>query len=156
MTEQELLARLRDVHAPLEPEWWPPATGWWILLLVVGVLVALAIRDAIPRLERWRMRRRLLVALDAIERRHRTGAAPVGAEVSQLLRVAVLERFPNDAAAGLHGDDWIRFLESRDRAPGRFTALREALTVAPYRRPEAISDAQPLLRAARDWLRAVI
>ena len=156
MTEQELLARLRDVHAPLEPDWWPPAPGWWILLLVVGVLVALAIRDAIPRLERWRMRRRLLVALDAIERRHRAGAAPVVAEVSQLLRVAVLERFPNEAAAGLHGDEWIRFLESRDCAPGRFTALREALTVAPYRRPETISDARPLLRAARDWLRAVI
>jgi hypothetical protein len=158
MTEQQLLARLRDIHPPPEPQWWPPAPGWWILLLAIVVLAALAIRYSAPRLARWRKRTRLLRALDAVERRHRAGAndVRVAAEVSQLLRLAALERFPGQAVAGLHGEQWIRFLESCDRAPGRFARLRDALTVAPYRQSAAGEEAEPLLEAARGWLRAVI
>ena len=156
--EQELLARLRDLHAPLEPPWWPPAPGWWLVLLATLVLGAIATRYAVPRLRRWRKRRRLLAALEAIARRHRAGAAgtSVAVDVSQLLRTATLERFPQSGVAGLHGKDWVAFLEARDRTPGRFDALHDALTVTPYRAPGASADAAPLLRAARGWLRAVI
>lgn len=158
MSELELAARLRDLHAPPDPPWWPPAPGWWIVALAGVVLIALAIRYALPRWRRWRMRRRLLGALEAIGRRHRAGAltAATAAEVSQLLRRAALERFPQSRAAGLHGDAWIAFLERCDRAPGRFGTLREALTVAPYAPRGFDADASALLLAARGWLRAVI
>jgi hypothetical protein len=73
-----------------------------------------------------------------------------------VLRVAALERFPQSEAAGLCGGAWIAFLEARDRAPGRFEALRKDLTVAPYGSPGTSADAAALLRAARGWLRAVI
>jgi len=158
MTEQQLLARLRDVHAPAEPPWWPPAPGWWIVLLAAIVLAAFAIRYAAPRIERWRKRARLLGALEAIEREYRSDASAthIAAQVSQLLRAAALERYPNAAVAGLHGAEWIRFLESCDRAPGRFAALHDALNVAPYRPAAPGSEAEPLLEAARGWLRAAI
>ncbi len=154
----ELAARLRDVHPPPEPAWWPPAPGWWVALLIGVLLAAIAIRHALPWWRRWRVRRRLLAALEAIARRHRAGApaAATAADVSQLLRLAVLERFPERGAAGLHGEDWIAFLVACDRVPGRFDALRAALTVTPYARPGAGADAAPLLRAARGWLRAVV
>ena len=38
---QEMLAQLRDAHAPeLGAAWWPPAPGWWILaaLLLAATL----------------------------------------------------------------------------------------------------------------------
>jgi hypothetical protein len=66
----DLAARLRDVHPPSEPPWWPPAPGWWIVALITLALVALAIHYALPHWRRWRMRQGLLAALEAIARRH--------------------------------------------------------------------------------------
>lgn len=145
--ELELLARLRDVHPPGAPPWWPPAPGWWLALALAVALAVIALRYGPPWWRRLRLRRRLMAALEA---------AATAAEVSQLLRLAALERFPERDSAGLHGEDWIAFLEARDRAPGRFAALREALTQMPYRAPGAGDDAARLRAAARGWLRAVL
>jgi hypothetical protein len=154
----DLAALLRDVHPPVEPPWWPPAPGWWILLALAFVLLAITIRYLRPRWQRWRMRRKLLAELQIIVRRHRGGApeTATAADVSQLLRRAALERFPQLAAAGLVGDDWIAFLAACDRERGRFESLREALTAAPYRPPGTQVDAGALLAAARGWLLASI
>ena len=159
----ELAIRLRDMHAPDMPTWWPLAPGWWLLVLAALVLAALALRALQPRLRRWRLRRQLLAALAVIAARHRAGAqeAETAAEVSQLLRRAALARFPERNAAGLQGGEWLAFLESCDRAPGRFASLREALTAVPYGPPTAHAGRAaihmaPLLDAARGWLRAVV
>ena len=156
--ELDLAAALRDVHPPPEPPWWPPAPGWWILLAVALVLLAVAVRYARPRWRRWRMRRKLLAELEMIVRRHRGGAleTATAADVSQLLRRAALERYPQIAAAGLVGDDWIAFLAARDRAPDRIESLRDALTAAPYRSRGTQVDAKALLVAVRGWLHAAI
>lgn len=145
--EFEFAARLRDAHPPEAPPWWPPAPGWWIALLVALVLAALAARRLRPLWRRFLLRRRLLAELE--------GAANA-AEISQLLRAAALARFPQHPAAGLHGAQWIAFLEARDRTPGRFAALAEALTEMPYRAPRAGDDVAPLRAAARGWLRAAV
>lgn len=159
----ELAVRLKDAHPPEAPPWWPLAPGWWLVALGALLAAALLVRALRPRLGRWRLRRRMLAALEAIAAGHRAGAreADTTAEVSQLLRRAALARFPERNAAGLQGGEWLAFLESCDRAPGRFAALRETLTVAPYAQPAAPAagphqSVAPLLEAARGWLRAVV
>jgi hypothetical protein len=142
-----LLLRLRDVHAPEAPPWWPPAPGWWLALLLVLVLAALAVRLLRPRWSRYRLRRRLLAALQE---------AKSAGEIATLLRAAALARFAAPEAAGLHGAAWIAFLESHDRAPGRFAALADALTAMPYRAPRAGEDIAALRAAARGWLKAAV
>jgi len=145
--ELELLARLRDVHPPPAPSWWPPAPGWWLAIALAALLAAIAIRHAPRWWRRLRLRRRLLAALEA---------AASAAEVSQLLRIAVLARFPGRGAEGLHGAAWIDFLEACDRAPGRFAALHDALTVHPYRAAPPGDDLARLRTAVRGWLRVVL
>lgn len=145
--DSALAARLRDVHPPPAPPWWPLAPGWWLVLLAAAVIVALALRYGPGVWRRLRLRRRLLRALEA---------CASAADVSQLLRAAALERFPEQQVAGLHGQAWLAFLEARDRAPGRFAALGDALTRAPYRPPDAHADLAGLRAAARGWLRAVL
>lgn len=156
-----LLARLRDIHPPAEPAWWPPAPGWWVALVLLVLLAGIAARFGPAWWRRFMLRRRLMAIYQGIARRHRAGApgGAIAAEVSSLLRVAALARFPQSGVAGLHGEDWIAFLDDCDRTagrgPGRFAMLRDALTVAPYGRSGATVDVAPLLRVARDWLRAV-
>lgn len=147
MPELDLLARLRDLHPPQAPSWWPPAPGWWMALVLLLALAALAWRYAPAAWRRWRLRRRLLAALQA------AGSA---AEVSQVLRRAAVLRFPARDCAGLHGAEWVAFLEGCAKTRGRFAALDEALTVMPYREPRADDDIRPLVRAARGWLREVL
>lgn len=141
------VAQLRDVHPPEAPPWWPLAPGWWIALALALVAAVFVVRRLQPRWHRYRLRRRLLAQLECAQ-----GAA----EISQLLRAAALARFPQHPVAGLHGVEWISFLESQDRTPGRFAALGEALTQMPYRAPRAGDDVAPLREAARGWLRAAV
>ena len=35
MDSEELLAQLADIHLPLAVSYWPPAIGWWVLVLVL-------------------------------------------------------------------------------------------------------------------------
>ena len=144
--ELELLARLRDVHPPAAPSWWPPAPGWWLAAALAIALGVLLVRYAPAWWRRLRLRRRLFAALDA---------AASAADVSQLLRLAARECFPERASAGLTGVEWIAFLESCEGAPGRFAPLAAALTEAPYR-AGAEADMARLRAAARGWLRAVL
>lgn len=143
----ELLGRLRDAHPPPAPSWWPPAPGWWLLLGLVVVLAAIGLRYAPAWWRRLRRRRRLLAALES---------AATAAEISQLLRHAVVDHFPERGAAGLHGERWVAFLESCDRAPGRFAGLHETLSAAPYRARPAADDLARLRVAARGWMRVVL
>ncbi|MGY4516992.1 DUF4381 family protein [Lysobacter sp. HA18] len=108
---------LRDVHRPPAPPLWPPAPGWWLLLLAVIAIVAIVmfVRGHLAR------RRALITALfdDDIATADTTTARL--ARSSELLRRAA-RRVRGDADR-LDGDDWLRFLETRDLhfvdGPGR-------------------------------------
>ena len=32
------LQQLKPLHLPPDPSWWPPAIGWWVLLIVLVIL----------------------------------------------------------------------------------------------------------------------
>ena len=41
---EELLQRMRDIHYPDAPGWFPPAPGWWIVAALLIALLVLAVR----------------------------------------------------------------------------------------------------------------
>ena len=59
--EQDPLSQLRDIHIPPPEGFWPPAPGWWfVLLLVIGLAIAITV---------WLRRRRQKNAWYRIARR---------------------------------------------------------------------------------------
>jgi len=163
---------LRDIHLPGVIAWWPPALGWWIVaaLSLMG-LVALALY--------YRSSRHRRAALRSVRKVHAAleqGAEPVAClqRVSTTLRrfamtsadsrsVASLravdgiaERASSEEVAGMIGDRWLRYLDSRWQRDEFSRGTGRLLLAAPYARPATIDrkHAIDLTALCAEWLKA--
>ena len=122
---------LRDIHLPGPVSWWPPAVGWWIVAALVFVGLAIAWIH-------YRRRERERAALKALKGVLR--ALDDGQEPSRCLqRMSMLmRRFAMSvggeatAVAGLTGERWLAFLDSRWDRDTFSRGVGRALAVAPY------------------------
>lgn len=143
---------LRDIHLPPEPGLWPPAPGWWLLLLLGLAALALLGRQGLRLQRRRRRRARILAELDRLEGAEMQGQALVAA-VSALLKRVALTRYPRTEVAALSGEAWLAFLD-RSGGDGRFArGAGRALADGAYAPETSGLDEQALLAVARDWLR---
>ncbi|MCF1184291.1 DUF4381 domain-containing protein [Marichromatium gracile] len=157
---------LRDIHDIGAVPWWPPAPGWWLLALALGLGGWLLWRGraplgrAIVRLARshsgWRVdaRRRL----HALARRERDGEDPARllAEFSELLRRIAIARCGRDGVAGRCGQSWLAWLEHADPAGFPWREHGQALIGARYAPPgqTPMPSLAPLIAATQSWTRA--
>ena len=103
--------QLKDVHAGIAPDWWPPAPGWWLLL---GIVLLLALWLGRWWLRRQRHRRELARYFDEAVARAASPPAQVAA-MSELLRRAARRIDPQ--ADRLQGDAWLGFLDAGLKPP---------------------------------------
>ena len=153
MNPTDLLQQLHDIQTPPEPDWWPPAIGWWLLALLTLILLGWLTFTLWKGWRRWRWRQRQSKQLHALCTN--CPAPQLASEVSVLLRRLALTHFPPEQVAGLHGEDWLRFLDSSaatdqfSRGPGR------ALLTAPYQNPDSTQTDWPqtLPQLAERWIK---
>ena len=103
---------LRDIHLPEAIGWWPPAFGWWIL--VGAVLLGLAVW-ALRHRAGWR-HRAASVELKAALATLQGGGDPVLCAQrfsTTLKRFAMTSSDRPDRVAGLTGEAWLAWLDSR-------------------------------------------
>ncbi len=144
------LAELRDIHLPAEPGWWPPAPGWWLLLAVGALLLAFLAAWCWRRLAQRRYRRQAVRELAAL-----TGAVPADrqpARINALLKRVALVAYPGTPVAGMHGEDWVRFLAGHAALPAADAAALAALGDDLYR-PATAAPPSALAQAAERWIR---
>ena len=145
----QLLSQLRDIHGAPPAPFWPPAPGWWIVLVLLLVLLAWLGRVLLRRWRERRRRRALLERLGDLKNRydpHREPQAWLSA-VNRLLKITAMRARAQAGPAALAGDAWTGFLAG-EGDPGPFAAL----AAGPYQ-PEPDFDADALEQAARDWIR---
>jgi hypothetical protein len=134
---------LRDIHAPLQPPWWPPAPGWWLL---AGAVVLLALAVAVIRWRRQRLRQRVEQAFDQAIGAARTPVEAV-AVMSELLRRAARRRHAR--AAVLPASEWLALLDEGAGEPVFQGPLGELLVDGGYRTEIDTSALDELRDAAR-------
>lgn len=136
---------LRDIHLPPPPSWWPPAWGWWVLaallLIAIVALIWKLRRDARARRRAAALRREFESALAAPD------AAARVAAVSERLRRAACTH--DRAAAVLHGEAWLRFLDGGDPQQPFSRGAGRVLADGPFRRAIGDDELAALLPHAR-------
>jgi hypothetical protein len=143
---------LRDIHLPGDVPWWPPAPGWWLLLIAaLGVVAYFVMRYA----QRYR-ERAALRALTQVVTELEHGAEPTAclARVSSIMRrfaMSIAER--PSLVAGLVGERWLRYLDSRWERGSFASGAGRALAVAPYARGCSRDDALELAQLCAEWIR---
>lgn len=106
------LSGLRDIHLPVQPSWWPPAIGWW----VVVAMVILGTVGCVLLFLFWRSRPKQY-ALRELKQAYRRTDNPVvlARRMSELFKRIALIRYPRKRVAGLSEEDWMHFLLTKTR-----------------------------------------
>lgn len=148
---------LRDLHLPEAIGWWPLAPGWWLLLALLLLGLALAARASYRRHRRNAARRGALAELKRLESAWDAdrNTAALAAGTSDLLRRAMLAYAPRHEVAGLTGRAWLEWLDrGLERRPFS-SGPGQGLEYLPYRDPRSVTevDIAGLLKAVRSRLR---
>ncbi|MYI90061.1 MAG: DUF4381 domain-containing protein [Gammaproteobacteria bacterium] len=144
------LSDLRDVIYPVDPGFWPPAIGWWILLVLV-ILCLIGVVYLFRSIYVRMAETSFVKEVDALAQLQPRKAV---VELSILMRRIAITRFPRDSVAGLSGEDWLQFLDQSGNTDQFTAGPGRVLVSAPYSdlTPENLD---PLFRICRDWAKSV-
>ena len=118
------LPELRDIHLPDGVSAFPPAYGWWIMLLSILAVIAMAYLFMLVR-----RKSKKIYALHLLNNIYCNNSIPAVIEMSAILRRICVFKYKE--ATSLSGADWLSFLNSK--AKKQLTGKpAELLISAPY------------------------
>lgn len=157
------LSQLADIHLPEPVGFWPPAPGWWVLFVVLCLTTYFVSKRSYAS---WRLRRTCSFALrelDACLQTFQQSIAGLNGEaldarrldfvndVNSVLRRVALKQFPDQAPAGIGGQDWIAFLRTHGNASMLDDRLAQTLSQGRFARHWDVDD-KALYAMAHQWI----
>jgi hypothetical protein len=134
---QDPLAQLQDIHVPAEIGLWPPAWGWWVLLLVI-LASLFALVFFIKRKKLRNAYRALAISeLNNIQNKYSTEQNSEYLQaLSIILRRTALSGFGSQFNASLKGDEWLEWLDAQCvKTKQQFSqGVGVALLIGPYQK----------------------
>lgn len=160
MNEKAL--NLRDIHLPEPISWWPPAPGWWILLITLILLAAILFVTRKIYLSK-QLKRDIISELENIKQQFQQSQnkSQLAKSLSILLRRASISYYPTNSAAGLTGNNWLSWLDktntqsSNNLSGNQFQSdIGKILLTAPYLPDKARLDfdSDTLTQLCETWL----
>jgi hypothetical protein len=153
MVQGSQALQLRDIHLPDSVSWWPPAPGYWLILIIIALLLL-----GVWLFLRWRRQQKLKrVIQDEFRRIERdfqqsNDALQLTRELSVLLRRVSLACFPNTGCESMVGEHWLSFLDQQLQDSYEFVGgVGQILVTAPYSKQVDV-NAQGLLALCQRWI----
>jgi hypothetical protein len=144
---------LKDIHLPEAISWFPPAIGWWLLLILVPLLIAL-IYWLYKRLTRKTALKIAKQQLQVIKDSTKDNTYKL-AQLSALLRRVAISTAPREQTASLTGQAWLAFLDGSSKEKPFSAGAGRCLIDAPYRRTALTNvEISQLISLCEDWLKA--
>lgn len=143
-------ASLRAIHLPAEVSWFPPAPGWWGVLVLLMAVVAAGVWLWL-RYRRQAFRREALKLLAGLEQRNDLPPLQLLDEISALLKRVAITVHGREAVAGYSGERWLRFLDETGQTTGFCNGPGRCLGASRFQ-PNAAIDTAGLFPLCRDWI----
>ncbi len=146
------LENLKDIHLPAPIEAWPPAYGWWILLVLVLLIIALIIKVYLKARKLRAVKRQAIQQLSKVD----ISASNAPAELNQLLKRTAMFYFPTRAVEKMYGQSWQQFLSSclSTKHASQVNESLAAMQAGLYQQqPVTESEARQYLQACEIWLK---
>lgn len=153
------LDRLHDIVVPPAAPGWPPAPGWYYIIVLVLCLVLVFLVRGVIRWQRNRYRREALAEFRQQERRLHDPAQRVAAlaALGALLKRAAITAYPRGEVAALTGAAWFDFLDQTGSTTAFRASVGGKLAAATYAPLTVIdlgdNEAAIIAASVRDWIR---
>lgn len=144
---------LRDIHLPEAISWWPPAIGWWLLLVLIPLLVfgAWWLYKRLTRNTAVKSAKRLLATIkddqyaDDLQKLQ---------QLSIWLRRVTLSIAPDQHNAGLTGKAWLAYLDKGVEGQPFSQGIGQCLSDVQFRQvaPDDL-DINALITLCETWLK---
>lgn len=156
MNPQQL--QLNDIHLPSDPNAWPFAIGWWILMAIAILLLVtlfIKVRSHLKIKKHKEMLRREYQALE--KKLILSSDKSLIVETNVLLRRLALAYYPDISTASLTGGDWLYFLDSTGKTQSFSRGAGRVLIDAPYRSGQLENyNADEFIPLIRKWVNRTI
>jgi hypothetical protein len=144
---------LRDIHLPDAISWWPPAIGWWLLLVLIPLIIFGAwwlykrlTRNTAVKSAKW-----LLITIkddpnsDDLQKLQ---------QLSTWLRRLAMSLAPDQHNAGLTGKAWLTYLDDGVEGEPFSQGIGQCLSDVQFRQAAPVDlDINALITLCETWLK---
>lgn len=109
--DQSQTLPLKDIHLPETISFWPPAIGWW-LILILFVLLLIAGWILFKKITRVTITKQATIVLQSIKNNPETTDLDKLQSLCIWLRRVAISSSPRHDVASLSGTSWLNYLDS--------------------------------------------
>lgn len=145
---------IKDIHLPDPVGVWPPAIGWWLLVLIGIVLFIAALKGWRSYQQKWRYRRSALRQLNTEFKQwqQQSNTDTTLYAMLALLKRTAITAYPQAAVGSLSGEQWLLFLDSHTTKPCFTPELQQTISQSLYQ-PQVEADIPKLYLACQQWIK---
>ncbi len=152
---QNPLSNLRDIHLPESVDWWPPAIGWWILLISIVIVASVIITITVRHHLKNHYRRDALVELTTLTAKYYqdNDLANYLVACNILLKRVAIHAYGKHIVAKLSGVSWRDFLIQKNNQSTQDDYILIAMTDMIYQQDIAEIQQENIYHCVKNWIK---